>query len=175
MATEAASTTPQTRFTECEECRRAFEPTREWARFCSDSCRAANWRRSQTESPPMREHQAGGVTQTQHQKTTGTDPSTLHSGTKLRAVMAALARGWTGNRFRAERDLHDHVLPQTIKRLEQLGIEVSRETETVPGFAGSQVRTVRYWLEPAEREKVAMLLGWRAQEKSPAHNLGGTQ
>jgi hypothetical protein len=111
---------------------------------------------------------AGETGQTQHQ-TTGANPNTLRESTKLHAVMAALARGWTGNRFRAERELHDHVLPQTINKVEQLGIEVSRKSETIPGYAGSQVHTMRYWLEPAEREKVATLLGWRTRQ------AGGTR
>ena len=167
-APETAATEPQTRFAECRECHRAFAPTRRWALFCGDACRSANWRRERGKiTPPTAATVAGEVRQLQ--KITGTDPSTLHHGTKLRAVMAALARGWVGNRFRAERELHDHVLPQTIKKLEQLGIEVSRESETVPGFAGSQVRTVRYWLELSEREKVAILLGWRTRQ------AGGTR
>ena len=34
--------------------------------------------------------------------------------TKIDQVFKALLNGWKGNRFDAERELHDHVLPSTI-------------------------------------------------------------
>lgn len=89
----------------------------------------------------------------------------IRPGTKLHKILTELARGRSLNRFEAERELHDHVLPSTIQKIERLGIEVVHQPETVPGFAGSRVQTVRYSLEPAEQEKAAMLLGghlWRA-------------
>lgn len=80
-------------------------------------------------------------------------------GTKIRSVLAALARGRSYNRFEAERELHDHVLPSTVQRIQKLGISVTRKHEVVPGHSGSRVRTVRFWLEPEEREKAAAILG----------------
>lgn len=85
----------------------------------------------------------------------------VRSGTKLFNVLAELARGRSLNRFEAERDLHDHVLPSTIQKIERLGIEVVHRPEIVPGFAGSRVQTVRYSLVSDEREKAAVLLGWK--------------
>lgn len=86
-------------------------------------------------------------------------------GTKIRNVLTALAQGRTLNRFEAERELHDHVLPSTVQKIEQYGIRVSRKPETVPGYVGSRVRTVRFWLEADERTKAAALLGFsRAAE-----------
>ena len=85
----------------------------------------------------------------------------VRPGTKLFNVLAELAHGRSLNRFEAERDLHDHVLPSTIQRIERLGIAVMHQPETVPGFAGSRVQTVRYSLEASEREKAAVLLGWK--------------
>lgn len=85
----------------------------------------------------------------------------IRPGTKLFNILAELARGRSLNRFEAERDLHDHVLPSTIQKIEKLGIVVMHQPETVPGFAGSQVQTVRYSLTRDEQEKAAVLLGWK--------------
>lgn len=83
-------------------------------------------------------------------------------GTKLHKVLAALARGGSYNRFQAERELRDHVLPSTISKIERLGITVARRTEVVPGHTGSRVACARYWLEPGERDKAVALLGCKS-------------
>lgn len=71
----------------------------------------------------------------------------IRRGTKFHNVLAALARGQAFNRFQAERELHDHVLPSTIQKIQRLGITVSRQHETVP-----------VWLEADERAKAVALL-----------------
>lgn len=85
-------------------------------------------------------------------------------GTKLHNVLGALASGRSLNRFEAERELHDHVLPSTVQKIERYGVRVSRQLETVPGYAGSKVHTVRFWLESDERKKAAALLGLGTDE-----------
>ncbi len=85
----------------------------------------------------------------------------VRPGTKIYNVLAALASGFSFNRFQAERELRDHVLPSTVQKIEALGIEVFHKPEVVPGFAGSRVQTTRYSLTPNQRAKAKTLLGWR--------------
>lgn len=151
---------PRTRSQTCAACGRTF-PTRRWARFCGDACRSAHWRRRATnKSPPSVAADAAGEVVGQKQ-IEQRHLSTIRPDTKLAAVLAELARGRSLNRFEAYRDLHDSVLNSTVCEIERHGIIVARHEEMVPGFRGSKVRCARYWLEPAEREKAAALLGWR--------------
>lgn len=168
MTPEQATTLPRTRSAECAECGRAFEPARDWARFCGDACRAAHWRRTaeEKENPPTVAAETAGemAEQKQHSAQHRNRPvarQQIRSTTKLFAVLAALARGQRLNRFEAWRDLHDSVLNSTIAEIESRGVMVARREETVAGFRGAKVRCSRYWLEPEEREKAAVLLGWR--------------
>ncbi len=156
-AEESATTTPRTRFDECEECRRAFEPAREWARFCSDSCRSANWRRSQTKSPPMREHQAGRM----GQEVKLNHHSTIQPGTKLHAVAGALCRGERLDCFMAVRAVHDYTLRSTISELaNRYGVAIERTPKTVPGHTGSSVHCVEYHVGESGAAQLAKLLAW---------------
>ena len=76
-------------------------------------------------------------------------PRKVRPGTKKANLLKAfLARGERGlNRFESERLAHDHVLPSSVSGLiRDYGFAFNRQEETVPGFAGSQVSTMRYWL-----------------------------
>lgn len=46
-------TQPRTRSASCLNCRHPFEPTRDWSRFCGDSCRVAHWRRTREIKTPI--------------------------------------------------------------------------------------------------------------------------
>ncbi len=75
--------------------------------------------------------------------------------TKARNVLDYFLTGKNANRFEAERLLHDHCLHSTVSTLQKLyGIEISRITETVPGFEGNPTQCCRYWIEPDERERI---------------------
>ncbi len=118
----------------------------------------------ETESPPSAATEAVGAKDIRldaQNPTPAPRASQVRHGTKLHKVLAALARGASFNRFEAERELRDHVLPSTISKIERISISVARRTEVVPGHAGSRVACARYWLEPEERDKAALLLGWK--------------
>lgn len=155
---QAASTQPQTRSGECLNCSRAFGPTRDWSRFCSDSCRAEHWRLKK-QNPPSVAAEAAGDTGQQANAKDNAPRSPIRKGSKLFNVLAAFACGTSLNRFEAYRSLHDAVLPSTVSQIERRGIVVSRREEVVLGFGGSRVRCCRYWLEPNEREKAFGTLG----------------
>ena len=162
-------TAPHGSYAVCAYCGGQFVPRiRSGAnadRYCTTKCHDDFWnerRRAQKQSPP-----AEGISAEGRETTTQRSPSSIRhqqpvrQHTKLHAVLAELARGRSLNRFEAYRDLHDSVLNSTIPEIEKRGIAVSRREEVVPGFRGSNVRCARYWLEPAEAEKAAVLLGWR--------------
>ena len=73
--------------------------------------------------------------------------------TKIDQVFKALLNGWIGNRFAAEKELHDHVLPATIFDIEKkYGVTIQRENEVVPGFNNSLTHTTKYWIALDDRE-----------------------
>lgn len=84
----------------------------------------------------------------------------LREHTKIFSVLAELARGTRLTRFDAERLCHDHVLNSTISEIQKRGIDVCREEIVVPGHRGHPTRCAKYWLEPEEVAKAAVLLGW---------------
>lgn len=84
------------------------------------------------------------------------------AGTKARLVLVFFARGGAINRFGAEDELHDHVLPSTVHYLQKrTDITISRKRETVPGYGGKPTRCKRYWLGTEEKEKALRLLNPR--------------
>lgn len=160
MPCEQVATPSRTRSAECSECGEPFVPTRAWARFCGDPCRAANWRRSkEKENPPL---VAAGLDEKQkHTSSTHhTPPRPIRKNSKLFCVLAELARGARLTRFDAERVCHDHTLPSTVSEIQQRGILILREGVTVPGHRGHPTRCARYWLTDEEKQKAAVLLGW---------------
>jgi len=77
------------------------------------------------------------------------DRPKLRAGTKRANLLRTfLERGELGlNRFDAERLAHDHVLPSSVASLvRDFGFAFPRREESVPGFNGSKVECVRYWL-----------------------------
>jgi|GEM_PF-938544 hypothetical protein len=90
----------------------------------------------------------------------GLKNSTKESNTphKWWRVLEALARGGTYNRFEAERALSDHCLHSTVATIQDLGVKVAREFETVPGYRGLPTRVRRYWLTPEEIPKANAIL-----------------
>jgi hypothetical protein len=78
-------------------------------------------------------------------------------GTKVRRILAALARGEQLTRFDAEK-LGDHCLPSTVSSLERCGIRVDRQTVQVPGFTGKPCHCAVYWLDLDERARAHELL-----------------
>ena len=74
------------------------------------------------------------------------DSKEAHS-TKIYRVFIALIQGWTGNRFKAEKDLNDHCLNSTVCSIQnKFGITISRGRETVRGYRGAKTSVMRYWL-----------------------------
>ena len=72
---------------------------------------------------------------------------------KIDQVFKAFIYGWKGNRFEAERVLHDHTLPSTIFDIEKkYGVTIQRESETVPGFNNSVTYVMKYWMSLEDRE-----------------------
>lgn len=165
MTQEIATAPPEMRVNACKTCGGNFVPARPWQEFCGDICRFGyhNRRRAEKQNPPTVAAETAGEMGQQKQNGAHNNPPPslpqIRLGTKLRKVLEALARGRSLNRFEAERELHDHVLPSTISKIESLGITVARRSEVVPGHAGSRVACARYWLEPDERTKAAVLLG----------------
>lgn len=79
---------------------------------------------------------------------------------KWKRVLAAMAEGRSFNRFEAERALNDHCLHSTVSTIQTKGIQIERCDEIIPGYQGIPTHVCRYWLEPSERQKAAVLLGW---------------
>ncbi len=141
----------------CATCGEDLKHKRPQSDFCSDHCRYQfHNRRRANKSPPPAVTGAGADITTVSRLATH-----LTRHTKLFNVLAALASGKSFNRFQAEQEFHDHVLPSTIQGIEKFGIVVLHKPEIVPGFQGSRIRTVRYSLSAEEQEKAAVLLGWR--------------
>lgn len=88
-----------------------------------------------------------------------TAASFAHKQTKIKRILAELARGGTLHRFQAEL-LHDHCLHSTVSKIQEYGIRVDREMITVPGFGGHPTRVAKYWLDAENRELAARLLGF---------------
>jgi len=86
----------------CMECGNPFTPAKSWQKFCTDSCRDGyHLRRRRGEEEP---HTLAGVAAPRNNKqATGAKPTSIRPGTKLAAVLSALAEGQTLNRFEAER------------------------------------------------------------------------
>lgn len=125
-----------------------MDRSRPWQAFCRDQCRFDfhNEKRRQIKNPP------------------NTSTRSIRKGSKIAAVLAELARGARLTRFDAERVCHDHTLPSTVSEIQRLSIRVERETVTVPGHGNRPTRCARYWLDDAERERAATLLGGRDGE-----------
>lgn len=78
---------------------------------------------------------------------------------KWQRVLEAFVAGRTYNRFEAEWSLHDHCLHSTVSTLQDMGIVIHRESETVRGYQGNPTVVKRYWLAPASRMRALALLG----------------
>ena len=81
------------------------------------------------------------------------DAKRLKAGSKRAGVLRTLLdRGELGlNRFEAERECADHVLPSTVSELcRDFGLEIPRKLETVPGHAGKPTECSRYRLSAAD-------------------------
>lgn len=89
---------------------------------------------------------------------------------KWQRVLSALLDGRTFNRFEAERQLNDHCLHTTVSTLQDMGVTIPREYETVPGYQGIPTRVCRYWLEQSEPNlrRASFLLGRSDTEKAVA-------
>lgn len=156
----------------CEQCGNAFKPRivhgANASRFCGTPCRDL-WhnrkRREEKQSPlSVAADQAGGETKQKHNlsapdNTPRITKTPIRAGTKLAAVLSALAEGQTLNRFEAERVVHDHTLNSTISEIEKRGVRVDRKEETVRGYRGNPTRVSRYWLADDQREAAKRLLG----------------
>ena len=88
---------------------------------------------------------------------------------KWARVLRAFLTGKSFNRFDAERELRDHVLPSTVAGLQARGVSILRCAEVVPGFAGLPTHTVRYMLDraPANIARADALLSTPAGPRLP--------
>ena len=77
---------------------------------------------------------------------------------KWERVLAAFYRGRNYNRFEAERQLNDHCLHSTVSTLQDMGLVIERQFETVPGYRNIPTRVCRYWLHPDSKERAGKLL-----------------
>lgn len=77
---------------------------------------------------------------------------------KWERVLAAFYRGRNYNRFEAERQLNDHCLHTTVSSLQDMGLVIQRQFETVPGYRNIPTRVCRYWLDPESKEQAKRLL-----------------
>lgn len=89
---------------------------------------------------------------------------------KWQRVLSALLDGRTFNRFESERQLNDHCLHTTVSTLQDMGVTILRQFETVPGYQGIPTRVCRYWLEQSEpnMRRASILLGRSDTEKAAA-------
>lgn len=81
--------------------------------------------------------------------------------TKLKRILAELARGESLHRFKAER-LGDHCLNTTVAKIESHGIDVARKWIRIPGYEGHETRCCLYWLDQENRDRAHILLGWKS-------------
>lgn len=89
----------------------------------------------------------------------------VRKGTKRHAVLRTLyERGRRGlDCFAAVELCRDFVLRTTIADLQrELGIRIDREPFTFVNTHGGHTTAARYWLNPADRARVAFLLGLSA-------------
>lgn len=77
---------------------------------------------------------------------------------KWERVLAAFYRGQSFNRFEAERALNDHCLHSTVSTLQDMGLVIERQFETVPGYRNIPTRVCRYWIHPESKERARKLL-----------------
>lgn len=92
-------------------------------------------------------------------ETTSIKPKINPFPTKWQRVLKAFLSGRTFNRFEAEHALNDHCLHSTVSTLQEMGISIQRQFETVPGYMGIPTRVCRYWLDTsADNLKRAMAL-----------------
>lgn len=89
---------------------------------------------------------------------------------KWQRVLSAFLDERTFNRFEAEHQLNDHCLHSTVSTLQDMGVTILREFETVPGYQGIPTRVCRYWLEQSEPNlrRASILLGRSDTEKAAA-------
>lgn len=93
---------------------------------------------------------------------TNSPVTALKPGTKRYAVVRAiLDSGAEGlDCFGAVRVAHDFVLRSTVSEVQsQYGLAISRRPHVVPNSFGGETHCVRYWIEGAERDHAARLLG----------------
>lgn len=114
--------------------------------------------RTETKNPPAVGADAAGFGVQAEQLTAA---SFTHKQTKIKRILAELARGGSLHRFQAER-LGDHCLHSTVAKIEGYGIEVAREWTAVPGYAGHSTRVCKYWLCDESKERARILLGWKS-------------
>jgi len=77
---------------------------------------------------------------------------------KWERVLRALLTGKSFNRFEAERELADHVLPSTVAGLQSKGLTIFRHDERIPGFQNIPTICSRYRLAPESYQKARELL-----------------
>jgi hypothetical protein len=150
---------PKMRVDACKWCGGQLDRSRPWQEFCRDQCRF-DFHNAQrrTKSPPTAAAEAVG--EKRGQKITSA-PTLSRRPTKLKRVLAALARGQSLNRFDAER-IGDHCLHSTIAKIEAHDIKVARRDEAISGYGGHKTKVCRYWLDDVNREHACKLLGWEA-------------
>lgn len=103
-------------------------------------------------------------------KQTISNPNITSIPKKWQRVLSALLDGRTFNRFESERQLNDHCLHTTVSTLQDMGVTIHRQFETVPGYQGIPTRVCRYWLEQSETNlnRASILLGRSDPEKAAA-------
>jgi len=74
---------------------------------------------------------------------------------KAGRVLEALMTGQSYNLFEAASELHDRSLHSTVSTLQNsYGIQISRHSETVPGYESNPTRCCRYWIDVNERIRI---------------------
>jgi hypothetical protein len=74
------------------------------------------------------------------------------STTKIERVFIAFINGWSGHRFNAERELHDHCLHSTVSTIEKkYHITIQRKRVTVSGYHGKPTSVKVYWIDRDDR------------------------
>lgn len=92
---------------------------------------------------------------------------------KWERVLAAFYRGRNYNRFEAELQLNDHCLHTTVSSLQDMGLVIQRQFETVPGYRNIPTRVCRYWLDPESKEQARRLLPKSLIADEEAHECAG--